>query len=224
MNEQSETIQRPDGRWINVYGRSLPKRGQQLPGTEHYGSVEEAVAAAKARSKGHVETASPPAPGLEQVQGALSPWNQMTQPLRQGHEALTGALSDLKQSTMPGPREGSAQAWGALGGPDTQLQALLANAAADVRNPSKGYRQREMLKLVQQDPIVAFLRGASFDPSALPEFYRYFVTRPQMEEQRRKVVEDWQRREQWKLNDSMQQQHMQPGPGGSTYFGRGKAR
>ena len=223
MHEQSETIQRPDGRWINVYGRSLDKRGKQLPGTQDYGSVEEAVSAAKARSKAHVETASAPAPDLP-LQGALSPWMQMTQPLRQGHEALIGALSDLKQGTMPGPREGSAQAWGALGGPDTQLQALQANAAADIRNPSRAYRQREMLKLVQQDPVVAFLRGASFDPTAIPEFYKYFVTGPAQAEKRRKEVEDWQRREQWKQDAAMQQQHMQPGPDGSTYFGRAKGR
>jgi hypothetical protein len=149
---------------------------------------------------------------------------QMMQPLRQGHEALIGALSDLKQSTMPGPREGSAQAWGALGGQDTQLQALLENAAADIRNPTRGYKQREMLKLVQQDPIVAFLRGASFDPTAIPEFYRYFVTGPAQEEKRKREVEDWQRREQWKQDAAMQQQHMQPGPDGSTYFGRSKTR
>ena len=223
MHEQSETIQRPDGRWINVYGRSLDKRGKQLPGTQDYGSVEEAVSAAKARSKAHVETASAPAPDLP-LQGALSPWMQMTQPLRQGHEALIGALSDLKQGTMHGPREGSAQAWGALGGPATQLQALQANAAADVRNPSRAYRQREMLKLVQQDPVVAFLRGASFDPSAIPEFYKYFVTGPAQAEKRRKEVEDWQRREQWKQDAAMQQQHMQPGPDGSTYFGSAKRR
>ena len=169
------------------------------------------------------EIASSPAPGLEAVSGALSPWMQMTQPLRQGHESLIGALSSLRPAEV-GPRQGSAQAWGALGGPDTQLQALQANAAADVRNPSRAYREREMLKLVQQDPVVAFLRGASFDPSAIPEFYKYFVTGPAQAEKRRKEVEDWQRREQWKQDAAMQQQHMQPGPDGSTYFGRAKGR
>jgi len=50
MHEQSETIKR-NGKWINVYGRALPKAGQQLPGSQTYASLEEAEAAAKARSK-----------------------------------------------------------------------------------------------------------------------------------------------------------------------------
>lgn len=49
-HEQSETIQRPDGKWINVYGSNLPQAGIQLPGSGLYSTVEEAVAAAKARS------------------------------------------------------------------------------------------------------------------------------------------------------------------------------
>lgn len=49
-HEQSESIQRPDGKWINVYGRALPKAGQQLPGTPTYDTVDDAVSAAKARS------------------------------------------------------------------------------------------------------------------------------------------------------------------------------
>jgi hypothetical protein len=31
VHEQSETVQLPDGRWVNVYGRAVPKAGQQLP-------------------------------------------------------------------------------------------------------------------------------------------------------------------------------------------------
>lgn len=49
-HEQSETIQRPDGKWINVYGHALPRAGQQLPGTPTYDTVDDAVSAAKARS------------------------------------------------------------------------------------------------------------------------------------------------------------------------------
>lgn len=49
-HEQSETVKRKDGRWINVYGRKLPKAGLQLPGTPDYPNVEEAEAAAVARS------------------------------------------------------------------------------------------------------------------------------------------------------------------------------
>lgn len=50
MHEQSETIRAPDGSWINVYGRALPNAGQQLPGTQRYRTLEEAVAAAQSRS------------------------------------------------------------------------------------------------------------------------------------------------------------------------------
>lgn len=50
-HEVSETIERHDGRWVNVYGKGLPKAGQQLPGTSDFGSVDEAVTAAKSRSE-----------------------------------------------------------------------------------------------------------------------------------------------------------------------------
>lgn len=62
MHEQSETIQTPDGRWINVYGRATPQAGQQLPGTDAYGSMDEAVRAAKTRSD-----EAPLLPRLEQA-------------------------------------------------------------------------------------------------------------------------------------------------------------
>lgn len=51
MHEQSETVQTPDGHWINVYGRGTPKAGQPLPGSRPFASSEEAVAAAKSRSE-----------------------------------------------------------------------------------------------------------------------------------------------------------------------------
>lgn len=53
MHEQSETIQLPNGSWVNVYGRNTPQAGQQLPGTPAYRTVDEAVSAAKARSEQH---------------------------------------------------------------------------------------------------------------------------------------------------------------------------
>ena len=52
-HEQSETIQRPDKQWVNVYGRRTKQAGQQLPGTPSYSTVDEAVTAAKARSKAY---------------------------------------------------------------------------------------------------------------------------------------------------------------------------
>jgi hypothetical protein len=53
MHEQSETVQRPDGKWINVYGRGTPQAGQQLPGTPAYATVKEAETAAQSRSDQH---------------------------------------------------------------------------------------------------------------------------------------------------------------------------
>jgi hypothetical protein len=46
-HEVSETVQRADGRWINVYGRGLPQAGQRLPGSGDYDTAEEAVEAAQ---------------------------------------------------------------------------------------------------------------------------------------------------------------------------------
>ena len=49
MHEQSETIKRGK-RWVNVYGKDLPKAGKQLPGTVTYATMAEAVDQAKKRS------------------------------------------------------------------------------------------------------------------------------------------------------------------------------
>ena len=56
MHEKSETIQNKNGKWINVYGKGLPKEGQVLPilhpkfEKEEYDTEKEAVASAKQRS------------------------------------------------------------------------------------------------------------------------------------------------------------------------------
>lgn len=71
-HEQSETIQREDGRWINVYGRDTPKAGQQLPGTADFATVQEAEAVAKARSAGMSpgeQRAAAHVAGLDPVEG-----------------------------------------------------------------------------------------------------------------------------------------------------------
>lgn len=52
-HEQSETVQNEKGEWINIYGRNTPQAGQRLPGTPTYPTVEEAVEAAKKRSREH---------------------------------------------------------------------------------------------------------------------------------------------------------------------------
>lgn len=64
-HEQSETVQRPDGKWVNVYGRGLPQAGQPLPGTGVYETVEEAVRAARTRSDA--------TPSLRRVDGGMLP-------------------------------------------------------------------------------------------------------------------------------------------------------
>lgn len=51
MHEQSETVQLPNGRWVNVYGGGTAQRGQRLPDTPDYATVDEATAAARARSQ-----------------------------------------------------------------------------------------------------------------------------------------------------------------------------
>lgn len=56
MHEQSETVQTPQGRWINVYGQRTSKAGETLPRKydfekEDYGTVQEAERAARKRSQ-----------------------------------------------------------------------------------------------------------------------------------------------------------------------------
>jgi hypothetical protein len=97
MHEQSETIKK-NGKWQNVYGKNLPKAGQQLPGTKDYASVEEAVAAAKARSQsfdaghGHAPEGKINMDELLQnhfrmlgQQSGVSPEQQQTQMYNSGH-------------------------------------------------------------------------------------------------------------------------------------------
>tara|TARA_R110000765_G_scaffold241302_1_gene343818 strand:- start:1 stop:258 length:258 start_codon:yes stop_codon:yes gene_type:complete len=50
-HERSETVQRKDGKWINVYGKSVKNAGKRLPGSGTFDNVESAVKAAGVRSK-----------------------------------------------------------------------------------------------------------------------------------------------------------------------------
>jgi hypothetical protein len=50
MHEQSETVQMPDGLWVNVYGRKTPNAGNQLPNSGRYQTLAEALRAASDRS------------------------------------------------------------------------------------------------------------------------------------------------------------------------------
>jgi len=50
-HEKSETVQRKDGKWINVYGKSVKNAGKKLPGSGTFDTVEAAVKAAAVRSK-----------------------------------------------------------------------------------------------------------------------------------------------------------------------------
>lgn len=59
-HEQSETIQNSDGRWINIYGRGTPRAGQRLPGDREYSTMEEAVDAARERSRRYMPLRTAP--------------------------------------------------------------------------------------------------------------------------------------------------------------------
>ena len=50
-HEQSETIQRKDGKWINIYGRKTKRAGHKLPASGVYDTVKDAEAAAVHRSR-----------------------------------------------------------------------------------------------------------------------------------------------------------------------------
>lgn len=55
-HEQSESVQNPFGKWINVFGRKTKKAGEPLPKIyefeqDEYDTVEQAVKAAKERSR-----------------------------------------------------------------------------------------------------------------------------------------------------------------------------
>jgi len=51
MHEQSETIQLSNGKFTNVFGRKTKNAGKKLPGEIEYDTLNEAVNAAKKRSK-----------------------------------------------------------------------------------------------------------------------------------------------------------------------------
>jgi hypothetical protein len=77
-HEQSETIQLPNGTWINVYGGDTPQRGRPLPGERPYGTVGEAVEAAKLRSSFGKQVPLPPkAPVLPAITPQIAPGQPM---------------------------------------------------------------------------------------------------------------------------------------------------
>ena len=114
MHEQSETVQQPDGSWVNIYGRGTPRAGQQLPGTPAYTSRAEAVVAARRRSlaAGLAEGASPetvetpPASEAAALAAALGedPSQQFTESgmIAPPRRYQTSAEAQLFE---PGPRE-----------------------------------------------------------------------------------------------------------------------
>lgn len=73
MHEQSETIQLPNGKWVNVYGAGTKKAGTILPGEKEYDTVEEAVARAKQRSaEADDDHKHPAAKALSKPRGAAA--------------------------------------------------------------------------------------------------------------------------------------------------------
>jgi len=67
-HEVSETIKR-NGKWINVYGRDLPKAGQQLPGSQTYDTLEDAELSAQERSDYHAKYGNDPQIQLKKYRG-----------------------------------------------------------------------------------------------------------------------------------------------------------
>lgn len=112
-HERSETIQDPKtGRWINVYGRGVPNAGAQLPGTDSYLTIEEAVRAAKARSKSfdhHEGGNMPGAPdimammNLEQALSRQGPTGGPLGSVPPGGPGGIGAMAGMEMGRMPPP-------------------------------------------------------------------------------------------------------------------------
>ncbi len=107
MHEQSETIQRQDGKWVNVYGRSLPQAGQQLPGSSEYSTMGEAVTAAKARSENFSQDEGRVAHAMEEMErraasGQLSPRAQEAMGELKRRRGITSASP---QQPEPSPQQ-----------------------------------------------------------------------------------------------------------------------
>lgn len=49
-HEQSETVQLPNGQWVNIYGQRTPQAGQRIPDMPSFRDMDSAVQAARARS------------------------------------------------------------------------------------------------------------------------------------------------------------------------------
>src|SRR3990167_6568170 len=116
-HEQSETIQLPSGKWINIYGANTPQSGQQLPGTPQYDTVEAAVSAAGSRSRSAGATMANPISLTEAVKrgyggsGLTGDWANMLIPLDDGsflipkeftsytHPATTDTYGDVESYT-----------------------------------------------------------------------------------------------------------------------------
>jgi hypothetical protein len=93
-HEQSETVQNEKGEWVNVYGRNLPKAGQQLPGTPTYPTMEEAVGAAKQRSQEHGRRG-------RRSEGDLTEFSSQNKPL--SFEERFGPATGLPPAQVPKP-------------------------------------------------------------------------------------------------------------------------
>jgi hypothetical protein len=191
MHEQSETIQKADGTWVNVYGQALPKAGQQLPDTSTYKTMDEAVAAAKLRSKSfnHQHT---------QPQGKKMAFENLPDILDKHLNMLNqqsgiDPVADLKRLTTTGPFKDANErhsVWGqraATNFPDhfaapiqvaqldtTQMQRNIKTGA-----PTGSISQTSQLKESEADlnqlptlkstlPLVAPLKTGSNEPYISP--------------------------------------------------------
>jgi hypothetical protein len=123
MHEQSETVQRSDGRWINVYGKALPQAGQPLPNSSDYGTVEEAVTAAKARSESF---------GKDQAMAELERRAQAGQLNPRAQEALAELKRRKGIETAPAPAPAPTD------GPPQQVDSMLRPLGVAATGFNKG--------------------------------------------------------------------------------------
>jgi len=147
MHEESDTIQRKDGRWINIYGKGKHRTGQ-LPASKDYATVDEAVAAARLRSEQHTEpdqhTHGPlqPRGTMDPVQKKLAvadaDYPQMMQPvLGPGREQL-----DMARPFSPAKEDDQAKLLGVL---DKTIQsAKIKQLSNPTFDPMQFLNQEQM--------------------------------------------------------------------------------
>ena len=182
-HEQSETIQRQDGRWINVYGKGLPKAGQPLPDSGDFSTVDEAVQSAVARSKSfdnHSSLPNPigPAISTDRAAAAMAELERRAQDGELNPQAAA-ALDELKRrrgmTTAPAQQEPTApvQADGAMRLPGVAATGFNKGLAGWVDLVNSGLK--ELGLPMSDEPFMGsafvdkYLAGAQHQPQNMFE-------------------------------------------------------